>query len=92
MVQIALLVLAPLLALTVADRRVVLGVLVLAWAVLMIPQTHVVLLDEQLHDRSMANTAAYFAINELTLVAAAALATWLHRRRFVGSEVTIAAS
>ena len=81
MVQLALLVLAPLLGFTVADRRTIVGVLVGAWAALMIPQTHVVLLDEQLATRSMANTASYLIVNYLTLAIGVALALWLNRRR-----------
>jgi len=92
MVQIALLVLAPLLGLLVADRRIVVGVLVAVWAVLMIPQTHVVLLDEQLAIRSMGNTAAYMVVNELTLVIAVALAVWLHTRRQASRAATTTAS
>lgn len=91
MVQIALLVLAPLLGLLVADRRIVVGVLVAVWAVLMIPQTHTVLLDEQLATRSMANTTAYMVINDLTLVLAVVLALWLHSRRRAAKAVSATA-
>ncbi|CAN5543588.1 hypothetical protein BH10ACT1_BH10ACT1_18150 [soil metagenome] len=81
MVQLALLLLAPILGFTVADRRTTFAVLGAAWAVLMVPQTHAVLLVDQLHDRSYGNTIGYFAINYLTLVLAVGLAGWLNARR-----------
>ena len=64
MVQLALLVLAPLLGFTVADRRTIVGVLAGAWAALMIPQTHVVLLDEQLATNSFSDYGPLDDIHE----------------------------
>lgn len=82
MVQIAMLVLAPTLGFFVGNRRVVNGVLVGVWAALMaFPQTHAVLLDDQLDKRSYGNTAGYFVVNYITLAAAVGLAAWIAARR-----------
>lgn len=78
---IAMIVLAPTLGYFVADRRRTYAVLVAVWAAILMFQTHLVLLVDQLDDASYSNTAGYFVINYVFLAAGIGIATWLHRRR-----------
>ncbi len=78
---IAMVILTPALALLVRDRRVVLGALVAVWALILAPQTHQVLLEEQLTDRSYFNTASYFLVNYVILGVALGAANFIHARR-----------
>lgn len=78
---IACVVLAPILGLFIPSRRIVGVVLVAAWACILAPEAHEVLLVQQVDKRSMWNTLTFFAVNYVILVVAVAAADWIWRRR-----------
>ena len=78
---LATIVIAPVLAWFVSNRKVVYGVLAAVFFLALAPTAHAVLLDEQLDKRSMSNTLGFFFVNYVGLGIAIGIAALVLRKR-----------
>lgn len=88
---IACIILAPILGFTARSRRMALAIMVAVFALTLAPTAHMVLLQDQVEQRSWANTMSFFAVNYVVLIVAAAGADWIWRRRHQTARTSVAA-